>query len=152
MDNQDEKTKMKGYWKYIIPAMLAVIQIGSALYKNFHKDDDVVQNGTQRFEVMLSNPSITQSGDNEFRCYDITTEDAKRFFYRMAGGNKIRQREDDAGLTMFAVYPGGKDSLLLFIPSSKRDDSVIAVITLPGKNGVRKRVVGYSYANPNKGK
>lgn len=135
-------------WKFVVPAVLALLQIGGSVLHNFFSKEKEVDKGTQRFEVMLSDPSQIRQDGNEFRCYGMERADAERFFFRMSGGNRFTKGYDTCGDTYLTVFPGGRDSLRLVCPVEPSEDGRVAEITLPGKDGVRKRVVFYNTPKP----
>lgn len=135
-------------WKFIVPGALALLQIGGSVYHNFFGKEKEAEQGTQRFELMLSDPSMLRQDGDVFRCYGMGRKDAERFFFRMSGGNHIERGRDARGETYLTVFPGGRDSLSLVCLTETSEDGRVAEVTLPGKDGVRKRVVFYDRPRP----
>ncbi len=135
-------------WKFIVPGALALLQIGGSVCHNFFGKEKEAGLGTQRFELMLSDPSMLRQDGDVFHCYGMGRQDAERFFFRMSGGNHIERGRDTRGDTYLTVFPGGRDSLRLVCLTEADEDGRVADMTLPGKDGAHKRVVFYNRPRP----
>lgn len=132
----------KNWWKYLVPVILALLQIGGSIYNNYFKNEKP-KDETTRFEFMIDPSKLTMDG-NIFHCYDMGIADAQRFFYRLSGGKKIIKGKDYRGDTYLTIFSGGKDSLFMICLKEPTIDGIVAEITLPGKNGVKKKAVFYN--------
>lgn len=51
----------KNWWKYLVPVILALLQIGGSIYNNYFKSEKP-KDETTRFEFMIDQTKLTMDG------------------------------------------------------------------------------------------